>query len=1384
MDRRRQLTIIMLAAIAAGGPLRGIQPVSAAPNVARQQRQRRPDSHGAAWQWLQTKAGQVLPGSSTSPESPSSFPAARQTPPAHSQSSMARLQWSFADVEASTVVERLKTYGFELPVEIEGRLTIALRVGVPWRSPFSSEEYDLDGELHAAQLTVAGIPVRNISARLTHDQGWLTLEHLKFQVAGPPGEKQMGSVSGSAEMQLTPPGDLTARLSFDRVPLAEARALLSDPSLQLSGDATGKAEARVAVERLHDRTQWRIRGDLAVREMKTAGLPPATFSAAIDVVDGVLKATKVRGEADHTRLDGAGQLNVLPPFNYSAELQFHTGKLSHLNRLHPEFKLPIQIRGSFGAAVRLTGSLTSNRMSLTGAVTAPEILLEGVKLEQLKFSFDADQDRLHVHPLNAGLYGGRIDLSLAMPLTKEGEIKAGLRWSRLPVDRLAREATGLDGTPAGSSSGVLQLRMPASRWHEPAAWQAHGSVGLQQDAASANGPQASATVQIVAGRLHVRDVVAGAGKSRLTGSAELQLATPFAYRLSLRAADVDLELFEKLAKNWRASARLSGRADVSTDLQGALSPLGASGQGSLAVRGLRAGPVEVESASCEFAANEQRIEIRKLDAALYGGHMQGSLVAGLSQKAASEATVKWQGLSLDKLCADLPKLPLGFTGRTNGSVHAAAPPGGLLDLAAWRTDAKVALRELALEGSTPLRVDVEVKTAEGVLDVARLTASQTPNGAGKEATLQASGRMKLTAPFAFRAAMRVADFDLSVLNGLPEQLRPPIDVQGRLATTYEVEGAVAPFSVAAQGAASLADLQLNAAAIDSLEFDFVVDEKALSLDSIAASLDEGQAHGKVSIPLSKNAAGEILLTLEQLDLAHLLAGLVRLPLRLQGRVDAKVDAQIPAGQLLTVEEWLVEASLDAAEIQADSVPLGHVHAALTSQHEVLKYQVVGETLGGQVMLSGHWHEPNPKHPNGVNEGKLRLEKLQLHRVGELLRRHGKLDSLFGTASVQFDYKHNKQSGQPGGAGHVQLDDLRWNDERLADRVRGSIRLVDDRLEIDEMTGELADGELLVHGVTSLGRDQRSALDIELYGADLRKLLFAWPSLAAKSKGMADLELRLYHGRGLPWQVHGDLQLHQAEIGDFLVRNLRTPLEISFDPYAWRRELRLHGLVMEVSPGRIAGDIHVVATSQLQLDVKGQISSVHLQKLFRHSPSSPKGSGTVTGVFQVSGRNVRSYHDLNGRLQATLRDAQGLPAMHQARSYTGGGLSSATRFDDGEVRATLSRGVVRFERLSLSGPKTQVYATGKASLGGKLDMDVTVNTNTLNPAAQGAISLATQLSLLVAPPVGLLLEANQFLANQVVHLQVRGTSRSPSIQVRPLPLLGEEAVRFFLMQTPE
>ncbi len=58
-------------------------------------------------------------------------------------------------------------------------------------------------------------------------------------------------------------------------------------------------------------------------------------------------------------------------------------------------------------------------------------------------------------------------------------------------------------------------------------------------------------------------------------------------------------------------------------------------------------------------------------------------------------------------------------------------------------------------------------------------------------------------------------------------------------------------------------------------------------------------------------------------------------------------------------------------------------------------------------------------------------------------------------------------------------------------------------------------------------------------------------------------------------------------------------------------------------------------------------------------------------------------------------------------------------------------------------------------------------------------IATRIPIAGPVPQLVLQEASVVLARRVIYLEVTGTTHSPVIRLRPLPLLTDEVVRFFL-----
>jgi hypothetical protein len=176
-----------------------------------------------------------------------------------------------------------------------------------------------------------------------------------------------------------------------------------------------------------------------------------------------------------------------------------------------------------------------------------------------------------------------------------------------------------------------------------------------------------------------------------------------------------------------------------------------------------------------------------------------------------------------------------------------------------------------------------------------------------------------------------------------------------------------------------------------------------------------------------------------------------------------------------------------------------------------------------------------------------------------------------------------------------------------------------------------------------------------------------------------------------------------------------------------------------------------------------------------------GTGRITGRFDLGGQYVRSVNDLTGSLVAVLNgtSVREIPLLQQVVPYLNP-LGATRAFQSGDVRATLSGGVFRVQRLALSNPTAQVFADGSITLAnGRLDLDVVAHTGQVGPGSAGLRLLGLRLPTIGPVPLGLIQDVSAFLSNQTVRLTITGTTANPAVRVNTGALLGEEAVRFFL-----
>jgi translocation and assembly module TamB len=331
-------------------------------------------------------------------------------------------------------------------------------------------------------------------------------------------------------------------------------------------------------------------------------------------------------------------------------------------------------------------------------------------------------------------------------------------------------------------------------------------------------------------------------------------------------------------------------------------------------------------------------------------------------------------------------------------------------------------------------------------------------------------------------------------------------------------------------------------------------------------------------------------------------------------------------------------------------------------------------------------------------------------------------------------------------------------------------------------GTLADGTLRGGISLNLREPDRSAFNLALDRADAGKLLAPFPELAGAVQGSADLRLRGTFGR--VWRGGGDVMLTRGTVMGIEVSEWRVPVRFEWVPGRGRAQIDIDETTAQAGRGRITGRASLGMGDSTRLEGNLRFHDVEARTVLRQSlENNSIGSGRLQGRIDFSGSDVRSFNDVTARVDMTMSQAQAFqfPILSQLAPFIAPGRSNET-FQSGDLRGRLSNGVFRVERLTLAGNTVNLYADGTITTAGRLNLDMIVSTNRIGVSPSLLRFLGVKLPPIGPIPLTLIVQVTDLLSNQVVHMHVSGTTRSPSVEVQPLPTLTDEAVRFFIGRT--
>jgi hypothetical protein len=1190
-------------------------------------------------------------------------------------------------------------------------------------------------------------------------------------------------------MELVPRGRLSATLTVDG--LSAGAALGRIPALEsVRGLFGGRFQASAAVDRLTELAAWRVSGTAEMRQVTFQGLPPANASVRLVLEQGLIVARDFKLHLQQNTITGGASLALRAPYAWAADARVTApdapAVIALIDMLAPSDALAaaraavqagalsgdLAFRGTLGPVTgRASGTARLSQIRIVPpAAVLERVPLKPVGVEELTLQFATDASGVRISQLAARLAGGEVGGAATLPTTN-GAVAIELSWSNINV----AEIVAADTLEVGSTSGRLDLTTRRDEIANLSAWQGNLNAGLSE--AGLRGVTMTnlqtGDVRFRAGRVVADDVHFLINGNAAAIALNLQTAAPYSLAASFNIPGVDLRTLAMIPALANVGRQLTGRANASGSVSGTLQPMAIEGHGRVAGQAVAYGAHRIDAVAADWSFDRDLFTATNLNVQAYGGAARGSAAVPLSDTAAGEIELSWSGIDLTAALRGISMAPVVVQGPTAGSLVLTIPPGTLPQWERWSAGASLELPLLRVyDFDFEQFAAPTIELRDGTLTAPGIAAVMDGQ------PVQAGLTFNLQAPRSLVVDLKANRFQAQRLAGLPY-----LEVlAGRLTGLADTESRVAlafsPFDFDVGGTLVVDSVGFDRLAIEQLSGRYRVQAESLTLTDLVASLYGGTIAGSAAIPLDDTLPGSARVTWNGVDAGRVITETLRPPTPLTALTRGHADLDIPAGQRGNPAAWGVDAQVDLPDMRAGRRPVASVTAKLSQRAGLLDYTADGTLAEGRLTLEGHRPAELPARGlAALGSARLALRGASIRVVRELVAaRNPTGPALDGRFDIQLNLQATPQSW--AWMSSVSTTSIAFGDLVLTPGVQLRVAGNESGIALQQASGRFAGGELEGAGQWGFKESQPRAFRVRLRRASLEQLqAMVSPGADSVATGNVDLDLRVRPGA--VWRIQATTFASRATVGGLALRNVGVPLDIAWSPLTGQASLSTTSAQLSLAGGRLAG--RLTARRTTGWNAKGSF------RFYRVDAGTLSGSsyasGRLTGTLELVARNARSIDDIQATLMADLEGAKsrGVPVIDQiTNTVPGAGFSGATTFGEGRLEARLTRGVVRLDRLSLANKRLQLYITGIVSLSGRLNLEATAATGkALNPTMANA--LLTGLIATPGAPVALLMRANDFLSDRVVHLAIRGTLSRPTIRLRPFQTLREEAVRFFLRQ---
>lgn len=1284
---------------------------------------------------------------------------------------------SVEDLNLKQLGDRLKQFGIVLPVSLEGEVSAQVAIEVPIGSPRDAKLYRLQGTVESNRLILDGFEIRKLVGNLNYRDGIAKLDQLTFLI---PHEHGPGRVSGNASLNLLPVEDLCGTLSIDSLPLSSMKELLTDIP-DIDGRMTGRLEFCVEDAEIRKVDAWSASGKIKAEPLVVRPLSLDRVNANLELAKGILQANEIVAEGYSAAMQGNAILELKAPFNVTGDATVRSANLQiSLEELDPEIARLVE-KGQASAEMEFEGAIDPLKYESKGSVQAEKLSLVGRSVERIQTELFLDQRVIRLQKLQAKAFGGNLQGS-ALLNHQTLEIKAQAEFQELEIGEfLPAEITDL-WQVAGEADGSASLAVPAGSFQKPDEWSGSANLDLEKIAfAGTTEGQLAATMTLAKGALQLETLKGRVAGLNTEASGHISMTQPFEF-----SAGLDAQTPEASEQTALLPFGIRGRAELHAEAKGQWQPRKFQIDGQMTADDMIWNDFVLEHFQTKGRITQEVLSIRSLEANLYGGGLRGSLELPISppqppnQGAVGKAEITWDGVDLAETLNGQGIDAVWPGAEFSGTLAASVPAGTWRTPQKWTASADVELAKLKLQNGTTTDGRAKVRYGNSLI---RLREFQLTAG---QQSLSGTGHIGIFSPYRWQTSATAQNLEIGTV--LPFFSLPELaDLSGIVSATGDFQGSLASIRLTGQGRVNAEALKFGAVEAEKVKFDVTSNEQTVAIKNAEAEILEGVLNGSAQWPWKPEK--EITLKADWTDLSfgplfEQFATAVPESLSpVSGQTTGTMKVRLPRDRMQEPFTWSGDLEAKVADLALSHRDIGSFTANAAIDDQAIDYLLDGELFSGSVEAKGDWSVTR-----NINRGTLNAEKISLADLTPLLD-FEILNPLRGKANLEAQYRHGGPFLLEQASGSLSVTQPRWNEILISESLAGSMTWNENRLTIENLSGTFARGQLRANLAASVGSGRSGSYSLVLQQADLQNFVSNWTG--SQQEVTAGIDFRLQGTLGEELRGSGTLAARRVRYRLPLNRRVvdlgswRVPVRVNYS----RQRLQIDSFRATGTPfnSRTTADVSLTIDRGVRFKGEATYNRADLPQLLNGlGRTGQAGRGFLSGTMSFSGRNFKSLDDLEMTVDSRLRQTQAatVPLLRNLQPFLSASLPLTEIFQTGQLRGRLKDSVFRVERLSLNGQHANLYSLGTVTLAGRLNLDVTADTGRLTEDRLLSRAIVSRLLTVASPPVAILVRANQFLADRVVHLTATGTLRNPRVQVRPVESLSEEAIRFFLIQAVE